>query len=70
MVREALIKSRRAGYKLADILIAEATTEQIAECAGVLALKLAHYQLRHGELRGRECCQWLTWQNQQGSGKL
>jgi hypothetical protein len=31
--REALVKSWRAGYKLADILIAEATAEQIAECA-------------------------------------
>jgi hypothetical protein len=44
--REALVKSWGAGYKLADILSAETTAKQIAECAGALALKLAHYQVR------------------------
>ncbi|MEP6606436.1 MAG: hypothetical protein ABJA60_10025 [Nitrosospira sp.] len=37
-------------YELADLLIAKATKEQLAECARVLALSLAHHQLRHGEV--------------------
>lgn len=37
-------------YKLADILIEEATKEQLAECARLLALNLAHYQDKYGEL--------------------
>lgn len=37
-------------YKLADRLITEASKEQIAECARLLALNLAHYQARHGDL--------------------
>jgi hypothetical protein len=37
-------------YKLADMLIEKATKEQLAECARLLALNLAHYRARHGEL--------------------
>ena len=37
-------------YKLADKLIAQATKEQLAECARLLALNLAHHQGRHGEI--------------------
>jgi len=37
-------------YELADMLITKATKEQLAECARVLALSLAHHQLRHGEV--------------------
>jgi len=37
-------------YKLADMLIEKATKEQLAECARVLALNLAHYQAIHGEI--------------------
>lgn len=37
-------------YELVDMLIAKATKEQLAECARVLALSLAHHQLRHGEV--------------------
>ncbi len=36
--------------KLADMLIAQATKEQIAECARLLALNLAHYKIKYGEL--------------------
>jgi hypothetical protein len=36
--------------KLADLLIAQASKEQIAECARLLALNLAHYQSKYGEL--------------------
>src|SRR5215203_3305937 len=36
--------------KLADMLIEKATKEQVAECARLLALNLAHYKARHGEL--------------------
>ena len=37
-------------YKLADMLIEKATKEQVAECARLLALNLAHYQAIHGEI--------------------
>ena len=37
-------------YKLADSLIAQSTKEQIAECARLLALNLAHHQSIHGEV--------------------
>lgn len=37
-------------YKLADILIEQASKEQLAECARLLALNLAHYQGRFGEI--------------------
>ena len=36
--------------KLADMLIAGATKDQLAECARLLALNLAHYQSKYGEL--------------------
>lgn len=37
-------------YKLADQLIEKASKEDLAECARLLALNLAHYQLKYGEL--------------------
>jgi hypothetical protein len=37
-------------YELADMLIMKATKEQLAECARVLALNLAHHQIKHGEV--------------------
>lgn len=37
-------------YKLADILIEQADKEQLAECARLLALNLAHYQGKFGEI--------------------
>jgi len=37
-------------YKLADVLIEQASKEQLAECARLLALNLAHYQGLHGEV--------------------
>ena len=37
-------------YRLADRLIAQSTKEQLAECARLLALNMAHYQIRHGEI--------------------
>lgn len=37
-------------YRLADALIENASKEQLAECARLLALNLAHYQERYGEL--------------------
>lgn len=36
--------------KLADLLILQASKDQIAECARLLALNLAHYQLKFGDL--------------------
>lgn len=37
-------------YKLADMLIDQASKEQLAECARLLALNLAHYQGLYGEV--------------------
>lgn len=37
-------------YQLADQLILGATKEDLAECARLLALNLAHYQGKYGEL--------------------
>lgn len=37
-------------YKLADKLIESATKEDLAECARLLALNLAHYQGKFGEI--------------------
>lgn len=37
--------------KLADLLIEQATKEQLAECARLLALNLAHHQSLHGEIQ-------------------
>lgn len=37
-------------YDLANILIKKATKEELAECARLLALNLAHHQVKHGEI--------------------
>ena len=37
-------------YKLADMLIEQANKEDLAECARLLALTLAHYQGKFGEM--------------------
>ena len=37
-------------YKLADMLIEKASKEEVAECARLLALNLAHHQVLHGEI--------------------
>jgi hypothetical protein len=36
--------------KLADLLIEKVSKEDIAECARLLALNVAHYQTKYGEL--------------------
>ncbi len=37
-------------YKHLDKLIAESTKENLAECARLLALNVAHYKAKYGEL--------------------
>jgi hypothetical protein len=37
-------------YKLADLLIEKVSKVDIAECAKLLALNVAHYQSKYGEL--------------------
>lgn len=37
-------------YKLSDMLIEQSTKEQLAESARLLALNVAHYQIKHGEI--------------------
>jgi hypothetical protein len=44
------LSSLQPYYKLADWLIEEASKEELAECAKVLALNLAHYQEKYGEI--------------------
>jgi hypothetical protein len=41
-------------YKLADMLIEQSSKEQLAECARLLALNLAHYQGLYGEVTPRD----------------
>ena len=36
--------------KLADLLIEQVSKEEIAECARLLAMNVAHYQSKYGEL--------------------
>ncbi|MGH8729469.1 MAG: hypothetical protein ACREV9_15225 [Burkholderiales bacterium] len=40
----------KAYMQLADQLVAHATEEQLGECARILALNVAHYASRYGEL--------------------
>lgn len=37
-------------YKLSDMLIEQSTKEQLAESARLLALNVAHYQIKYGEI--------------------
>ena len=37
-------------YRLANVLMAQSSKEQLAECVRLLALNLAHYQGRFGEI--------------------
>jgi hypothetical protein len=37
-------------YELTDMLISKATKDQLAECARLLALNLAHHQIKSGEI--------------------
>lgn len=37
-------------YKLADRLIEKVSKEDLAECARLMALNIAHYQSKYGEL--------------------
>ncbi len=37
-------------YKRLDAMIAESTKENLAECARLLALNIAHYKAKYGEL--------------------
>jgi hypothetical protein len=37
-------------YKLADVLIEKSNKEELAECARLLALNLAHFQELYGEV--------------------
>ena len=36
--------------KLADLLIEKVSKEDVAECARLLAMNVAHYQMKYGEL--------------------
>ena len=37
-------------YRLVDVLVEKASKEELAECARLLALNLAHYQELYGEV--------------------
>lgn len=44
------LETFRQYYKLADELIEKTSKDDIAECARLLAMNIAHYQLKFGEL--------------------
>jgi hypothetical protein len=46
-------------YELANILIRKATKDQLAECARLLALNLAQYQIKKGEISIDETLSFL-----------
>jgi hypothetical protein len=51
------------------MLIEKASKEQLAECARLLALNLAHYRARHGELPLEETLALVDMKRaQRGSG--
>ncbi len=44
------LSTLQQNYKLADQLIEKVSKDDIAECARLLALNVAHYQSKYGEL--------------------
>jgi hypothetical protein len=46
-------------YELANMLIKKATKDQLAECARLLALNLAHHQIKKGEIPVDETLSFL-----------
>ena len=44
------LKTFATYYKLADRLIEKVSKEDLAECARLLAMNIAHYQHKYGEL--------------------
>ncbi len=47
---DVLAREFKAYWELADRMIADATKEQLAETARILALQAAHYARRYGDL--------------------
>jgi hypothetical protein len=47
---DELMREFRAYWEIADRMIANATKEQVAETARILALQMAHYVRKYGEL--------------------
>ncbi len=50
-------------YKYLDEMIAESTKADLAECARLLALNVAHYKAKYGELPLEEHQAVLEWIN-------
>lgn len=48
--RDELVREFEAYWELADRMVADATKEQLAETARILALQAAHYARRYGDL--------------------
>lgn len=44
------LETFRRYYKLADELIEKTSKDDVAECARLLAMNIAHYQSKYGEL--------------------
>jgi hypothetical protein len=53
--------------RLADELVANASKEQLGECARILALNVAHYASRYGELPIEERLEWVDGGNYGGN---
>ncbi len=47
---EEIMREFKVYWALADRMIADATKEQVAETARILALQMAHYVRKYGEL--------------------
>jgi len=50
-------------YKLADQLIEKVSKEDLAECARLMALNVAHYQSKYGELPLNETLAMINMEN-------
>ncbi len=65
-----LLNEFRAYWKLSEELIANASKEDIAEVARILAMQAAHYARKHGELPIPDLTHLLTQTNAQDLGLL
>jgi len=53
------LETFRQYYKLADELIEKTSKDDVAECARLLAMNIAHYQSKYGELPLSETLEML-----------
>lgn len=59
-MKNETLNTLKAYMQLADQLVEHATKEQLGECARILALNVAHYASRYGELPWEERLDFYT----------